>query len=359
MAVYVGIDLHSTNSYLAVVDEEGKKVYKKKLPNEGETILAALEPYRGELKGVVIESTFNWYWIVDLLMDEGYRVHLANPAGIQKYKGLKHSDDRSDAFWLAEMLRLGILPEGYIYPKEDRPVRDLLRKRGHFVRLRTSVINSLQNIITRSVGGFLSGDKIKRLKRDHVAEVLCGEEHLAITGSVCKEVVDTLTGQIKKIEKMVLKRVILLPQYSHLTTMPGVGEILGLTITLETGDIGRFVGVGNYASYCRKVPVSWTSNDKKKGRGNKKNGNKYLSWAFAEAAEMARRHDPAVRAWYNRKPAKTNMMVARTALAHKLARAAYHMMKEKQPFDVKRLFGYSVGPGGETGLGVGETTRSD
>ncbi len=342
-----------------MIDGEGKKVYRKKLPNEGAVILAGLEPFGRELKGVVIESTFNWYWIVDLLMDEGYRVHLANPAGIQKYKGLKHSDDRSDATWLAEMLRLGILPEGYIYPKEDRPVRDLLRKRGHLVRLRTSVINSLQNIITRSVGGFLSGNKMKQLTRDHVGEMLDGEEHLSLTGRVSKEVIDNLTRQIKKIEKAALKKVEPLPQYGYLVTMPGVGEILGLTITLETGDIGRFDGVGNYASYCRKVPVSWTSNDKKKGRGNKKNGNKYLSWAFAEAADKARRYDSLVRAWYNRKASKTNMMVARTALAHKLARAAYHMMKEEAPFDPKRLFGYSVGPGGETDVGVGETTRSD
>ena len=200
---------------------------------------------------------------------------------------------------------------------------------------------------------------MKQLRRDHVAQVLHGEEHLALTGSVCKKVIDTLTRQIKLIEKSALKKVIKVPQYTHLITMPGVGEILGLTITLETGDIGRFVGVGNYASYCRKVPVSWTSNDKKKGRGNKKNGNKYLSWAFAEAAEMARRHDPTVRAWYNRKAAKTNLMIARTALAHKLARAAYHMIKEGRPFDHKRLFGYSVGPGGRADGGVGETTKSD
>jgi transposase len=359
MAVYAGIDLHSTNSYVAVVDGEGKKVYKKKLSNDGALILEGLEPYRRDLKGVVIESTFNWYWLVDLLMEDGYRVHLANPAAIQKYKGLKHSDDRSDALWLAEMLRLGILPEGYIYPKEDRPVRDLLRKRSHLVKLRTSVINSLQNIITRSVGGFLSGNKMKQLTTDHVAEMLDGEEHLALTGRVSKEVIDHLTRQIKRIEKAALKKVRPRPQYRYLVTMPGVGEILGLTITLETGDIGRFLGVGNYASYCRKVPVSWTSNDKKKGRGNKKNGNKYLSWAFAESAELARRFDPLVRSWYNRKAAKTNMMVARTALAHKLARAAYHMMKEEAPFDQNRLFGCSVGPGGETDKGVGKTTRFD
>lgn len=219
MSVYAGIDLHSTNSYLAVINGEGKKVYKKKLPNDGAVLLAGLEPYRGDLKGVVIESTFNWYWIVDLLMDEGYRVHLANSAGIQKYKGLKHSDDRSDAFWLAEMLRVGILPEGYIYPKEDRPVRDLLRKRGHLVRLRTSVINSLQNIIARSVGGFLSGDKIKQLTRDNVADVLDGEEHLALAGRVSKEVMDHLTRQIKKIEKAALKKVRPLPQYSPTTAL--------------------------------------------------------------------------------------------------------------------------------------------
>ena len=101
--------------------------------------------------GVVVESTFNWYWIVDFLSEAGYRVHLANPAAIQKYSGLKHSDDKHDAFWLAEMLRLGILPEGYIYPKEERPIRDLLRKRGHLVRLRTSLILSLQNIVTRNL----------------------------------------------------------------------------------------------------------------------------------------------------------------------------------------------------------------
>jgi transposase len=200
---------------------------------------------------------------------------------------------------------------------------------------------------------------MKQLTTDHVAELLEGAEHLALTGRVSKEVIDHLTRQIKRIEKAALKKVRPLPQFRYLVTMPGVGDILGLTIALETGDIGRFFGVGRYASYCLKVPVSWTSNDKKKGRGNKKNGNKFLSWAFAEAAEMARRKDPSVRAWYNRKAAKTNMMVARSALAHKLARAAYHMMKEEAPFDQKRFFGYSVGPGGETDKGVGETTKSD
>ena len=112
MQLYAGIDLHSNNSYLGISDEEDRRHYKKRLPNEPDVILAELEPYRTDLVGIVVESTFNWYWLVDVLMDSGYRVHLANPAGIQKDKGLKHSGDKHDAFWLARLLRLGILAEG-------------------------------------------------------------------------------------------------------------------------------------------------------------------------------------------------------------------------------------------------------
>jgi transposase len=114
MKLYAGIDLHANNNYLAIIDENDTRVYKRKLPNQPDVILAELEPFKANISGIVVESTFNWYWLVDLLMDAGYCLHLANPAAIQKYKGLKHSDDNHDAFWLAHMLRLKILPEGYI-----------------------------------------------------------------------------------------------------------------------------------------------------------------------------------------------------------------------------------------------------
>jgi len=163
MRLYLGIDLHSSNSYLGIIDETGKRVFKKKLPNDPEIILDTLAPYKNDIVGIVVESTYNWYWLVDLLMAEGYTLHRANPTAIQKYSGMKYSDDQHDAFWLAEMLRLGILPVGYIYPKEDRPIRDLLRKRSHLVKLRTSLVISLQNIINRNNGFKLSGNKIKAL----------------------------------------------------------------------------------------------------------------------------------------------------------------------------------------------------
>ncbi|MGO9568913.1 MAG: IS110 family transposase [Desulfomonilaceae bacterium] len=339
MEVYAAIDLHASNSFLAVVDREGKRVFKRRLVNDSAILLNALEPYKEGMQGIAVESTFNWYWVVDAMMGAGYKVHLANPTAIQKYSGMKHSDDNSDAVWLAEMLRLGILPEGYIYPREERSVRDLLRKRTHLVKLRTSLINSLQNIVVRNTGAKVRADKIKQLTNDLVSPLLEQDENLAVTGQVSKQTIDFLTRQIKKVEKKVQGKIELKEEYSCLNTIPGVGSILSFTIMLETGPISRFPAAGNYASYCRKVPTRWTSTGKSKGSGNKKNGNKYLAWAFSEASELARRFDPAIRAWYDRKVSRTSRMCAHSALGHKLARAAYYIMRDQVPFDNKRLIG--------------------
>ncbi len=339
MRLYAGFDLHSNNSYLGIIDEEGSRVFKQKLGNEKGRITEALKPHKGDIEGVVVESTYNWYWLVDMLESEGYAMHLANPAAIKKYTGLKHSNDKDDALWLAEMLRLDILPEGYIYPKENRAVRDLLRKRGHLVRLRTSLIISLQHIITRNFGIKMNGNDIKSVRDNPVDRLFKGGDvNLALAGSSSKDSIDFLTKKIREVERAVLHQVELDESYKCLLSMPGVGKILALTIMLETGPISRFGRVGDYASYCRKVSSRWTSNGKMKGKGNKKNGNRYLAWAFSEAAELARRYDPAARKYYDRKFAKTNRMVAHNALAHKLARASYYVMRDGVPFSSEKLF---------------------
>ena len=338
MKLYAGIDLHSNNCHVAITDQEDKRIFHKKLPNRADVILAELDPYKTSLVSVVVESTFNWYWLVDCLMDVGYTVHLANPSAMQQYKGLKHLNDKHDAFWLAHMDRLGILPQGHIYPKEDRPIRDLLRKRGHLVRLRTSLIISLQGIIQRNCGCRLDGVKVKRFKTNHVEPLLSGHEDLALCGEVSKETIDLLSRQILKIEKQVLQKVELRTPYKSLLTIPGIGKILSLIIMLETGPIERFKKVGNFTSYCRKVPSAWMSNEKRKGKGNTKNGNKYLSWAFSEGAEFARRYDELAKAFYNKKAVRKNSSVAYSALAHKLARAAYYIMRDGVVFDGKKLF---------------------
>jgi len=338
MKLYSGFDLHANNTYIGIEDEEGKRLMTRKVDNDPNQILQVLNPYRKDIEGIVVESTYNWYWLVDSLMDEGYQVHLANPAAMQKYSGLKHGNDISDAYWLAEMFRLGILPEGYIYPKEERPIRDLLRKRSHFVRLRTSLVLSLQGIICRNYGVTLKSNDLKRIREDLVTPFMAENEDLQLAGTASKEVIDFFTHKIRQLENAVEKKVELKPQYEHLLTMPGIGKILGLTIMMETGPIDRFKKVGNYSSYCRKVDSKWTSNGKKKGNGNKKNGNKYLAWAYSEAAELSRRFSEECRVYYNRKMSKTNRMVAHTALARKMTRAAYYVMKDQVPFMPEKLF---------------------
>lgn len=274
MALYGAFDLHANNNYLAIIDENNKRIFKKKLYNEPELILKTLKPFQGELKGLVVESTFNWYWLVDLLMENNYKMHLANPSAIKKYEGLKHSDDNHDAFWLSHLLQLNILPECYIYPKEQRAVRDLLRKRGHLVQLRTSLILSLQNIIQRNTGQKISANVIKLKKNNILSELLSTEDSLSFAGKISKESIEHLSDQIRLIEKKVEATVELHDSFIKLQTVPGIGKILALST------IKRFNKVGNFASYCRKVPTQWKSNDKIKGAGNKKSGNKYLAWAM-------------------------------------------------------------------------------
>jgi transposase len=337
MKLYAGIDLHSSNNYIGIINEEDQRLYQKRLPNQLEYILAALEPFKDDMEGVVVESTYNWYWLVDGLMDQGYQVHLANPSAIQQYDGLKHTDDKWDSFWLAHMKRLDILPEGYIYPKEERHVRDALRRRLLFVRQRTSHILSLQSTITRNLGYKMSASEIKELN-DSDASKLFNDPFLILTARNNISTIRFLGNRIKEIENDVLSHTKVKPEFEKILTMPGIGKILGLTIMLEVGDINRFPKVGNYSSYCRAVKSEKLSNKKKKGEGNRKNGNKYLSWAYVEAANFANRHYSEVQSFYNRKKAKRNGVVAIKALSNKLARASYYVMRDQVPYDVNRLF---------------------
>ena len=337
MRVYAGIDLHSSNNYIGVIDEQDQRLYKKRLPNDLDTILSALAPFKKDLAGVVVESTYNWYWLVDGLQEHGYKVHLANPAAIKQYEGLKHTDDKWDAFWLAHMRRLNILPEGYIYPKDHRPVRDLLRRRLLFVRHRTAHLLSLQSMITRNLGTQMSGNAIKKLDGADVKE-LFDSPHLVFAGENNIAVISFLTDIIKRIEKQVMSDVKLRKEFKLLMTIPGIGKILALTIMLEAGDISRFPKVGNYSSYCRCVRSERLSNGKKKGENNTKNGNRYLSWAYVEAANFAIRFCPEAQRFYQRKKAKTNGVVAIKALANKIARASYYVMRDQVAYDVSKLF---------------------
>lgn len=334
---YSGIDLHSNNSVVTVMDDNDRVVAEKRLPNDLVKIIGFLSPWREELAGVVVESTYNWYWLVDGLQEAGFLVKLANTGAIKKYDGLKHSGDEADARHLAHLLRLGILPTGTILPPEHRAIRDLARKRMQLVRSRTSHILAIENIMARQQAVKITSNIIKRLTAEGVDQMgLPADVGLAVQSNLA--VIITLSAQIDLLEKRLQERVGERPEYVLLSSVPGIGRILATIILLETGPIDRFAAVGNFASYARCVDSQHTSNGKKKGEGNTKNGNKYLSWAFVEAANFALRFCPEAKRFYERKKAKTNTVVAIKALAHKLARACFHILKERKPFDVTRCF---------------------
>jgi len=338
MKLYAGIDLHSNNSVVSVIDEQDRVIAEKRLPNELERIVLFLAGFKRALVGIVVESTFNWYWLVDGLMLAGFRVHLANPAAIQQYEGLKHTSDQHDARWLAHLLRLGILAEGYIYPREARAVRDLMRRRMQLVQCRSAQVLAMQTQLMRSTGHSMRGDQLKRVELDTL-RARVADANVASGLQANWVVMRTLECEIERLEREILAQVRLAAQFEPLLSMPGVGKILGLCVMLETGEVSRFAKVGNFSSYARCVDSKKLSNGKKKGEGNVKCGNRYLAWAFMEAAHFAVRYSPRIGRFYERKAAKGNAMVALKAVAHKLARAAYHIMRTHEQFDETRAFG--------------------
>lgn len=337
MQTYAAIDLHSNNGVLTIIDETDRVLRQRRIPNRLEEFVDELEPFRATLQGVAVESTFNWYWLVDGLRERSFSVTLVNTSAVQQYKGLKRADDEYDAWWLAHMMRLGILPKGFIYPPGERPLRDLLRKRVALVQQKTANILSIQNLEARNRGTKISANEVKRLTPASVG-IMYEDGNLALALTTTLAVIETLESQVRLIEKTVLAKARLRPEWEMLQTVWGIGKILGLTIMYEAGTMSRFASPGDFASYCRCVDARRLSNGRKKADNNAKNGNAYLAWAFVEAAHFAVRHYPEAKRFYDRKAAKTNSIVATKTLAHKLARATFHVLREQTPFDPKKVF---------------------
>src|SRR5713226_3235185 len=162
--VMAGIDLHSNNVVIGIMDSDGKRLASRKVPCELKEIAKFLAPFKKRLEQVAVESTYNWYWLVDGLQALKYPVVLANPAAMQQYSGIKHADDTNDAFFLAELVRLKILPTGHIYDAQLRPVRDLLRRRMMLVHQRTALLLSFKSLYTRTTGQLLDLADAKKME---------------------------------------------------------------------------------------------------------------------------------------------------------------------------------------------------
>lgn len=339
MVLYGGMDLHGNNVYCTLIDGSYRPVLEKRLPNDLSVIIETLDPFKEGIVGLAVESTFNWYWLVDGLNKHQYPTRLVNTARMQENIGLKSANDKTDSRFLAKQMAMGILPEGYIYPEEERPMRDMLRRRMSLVHMRTGEWLRLEGLVARHSGQDLGINALSTIEGNKLEALLGGDPVVIEMAQVCYRHITFLDQEITMIERRVEKQVKLTDDYKRLMGIPGIGRILAMTIILETGPVTRFKGPGNYASYCRSVKAEHTSNGHRKGDGNSKCGNKYLGWAYVEAANFAIRYSPELRAWYQRKAAKTKRVVALKAMANKLAKAVFFILRDEVEFDVKRLVG--------------------
>lgn len=334
----LGLDLHSNNVVAVMIDDSERWVLKRKFLTNLPDILSALEPYKDTIFEIGVEATYNWYWLVDGLMEAGYKVRLAHPAKLEGYSGKKRTNDYHDAFHIAHLLRIKNFPDAYIYPREYRPLRDLMRKRSVLVKTKTKHMVSFINSVNRNLGIKIGSNKVKQLSDEDVEDLL-DHEYLVLSGKADISVVRHIQEEILILEKTIVKEARLKPEFKILLGIPGIGKVLALTIVFEMGTIARFSDAGNYLSYCRCVDSKKLTNGKKKGENNRKSGNGYLCWAYVEAANFAKRYCPYARVYYKHKLKETgHHVIATKALASKIARASYHVLKTGEIYDPEKVF---------------------
>jgi len=292
-ALYGGLDLHGDNVFCSLLDGMRRVVFERRLPNELDTICQAMAPYRNRIAALAVESTYNWYWLVDGLRRLGFPVRLANPARMQENIGLKAANDKTDARFIARQLVNGTLPEGYIYPEETRGVRDMLRRRMRLVQARTGEWLSLESLVARHTGRDMG---VKELASCDMEALFAGQPQALAMARANLRHIAFLAAEILALEKDATSQLPDKETYRLLMTVPGIGPVLARTILMETGPVSRFKGPGNYASFCRAVSSIHTSNNKKKGEGNGKCGNRYLAWAYVEAANLSIRYSSELHA---------------------------------------------------------------
>jgi transposase len=335
---YCGIDLHARSLYVHVLDAAGRTRLAQDLPASPAAVLDALAPFRDGLV-VGAECMFAWYWLADLCDREGIPFVLGHALAMKAVHGGKSKNDRLDAATIAGLLKGGFFPLAYVYPRDKRETRDLLRRRSVFVRQRAQVIAHIQN--TNSQYNLPAFDKKLTYKGNRSAAIADRFEHPSTRLSVSADLalVENYDTQIAALESHLVKsaKVDDPATFGFLRTVPGIGPILGLVMLYEVDAIRRFPEVGNFLSYSRLVPGRHESAGKVKGVGCRKLGNAHLKWAFSEAASLMLRSFPAAKSWMQRQAKKRGAKKAHAILEAKVGRAVYHLWRKQTVFDAKKF----------------------
>ena len=334
---YCGIDLHARSMYVCVLDQAGEKVVHRKIPTEPDPLLRLLKPYREDVV-VCVECMFCWYWVADLCVEEEIPFVLGHALYMKAIHGGKVKNDRIDCYKIAALLRGGNLPQAYVYPREMRATRDVLRRRLFFVRDRGGVYTHIQNTITQYNLEPFEGRIDQAKNRVGLLEHF---EDEAVQMSVAADtaLLDCYDETIDELELFLESQAKVHDgsTFHLLRTVPGIGKILSLTLLYEIHQISRFPGVGEFLSYGRLVAGSHESAGKIKKSGGRKMGNEYIKWAFSEAAPLYLRCNPKGQKLFQQLEKKHGKGKAMTILAIKLARAVYYMLRRREPFDHDRF----------------------
>ncbi len=343
---YCGVDLHARSIYACVLDQEGKKAVHRRISAKPEPFLQLIEPYREDVV-VSAECMFCWYWLADLCADEKIPFVLGHALYMKAIHGGKSKNDKIDSYKIAALLRGGNLPEAYVYPRQMRATRDLMRRRLYFVHKRAEMLCHIQNTISQ--GNLEPFERcIGQARNRHGLIEHFEEENVQMSVAADLATIESCDKTIKELELFLEKKGKIHDHetYHLLRTVPGIGNILSLTVLYEIHRIARFPGVGDFLSYARLVPGFRESDGKKKGIGGRKMGNPHLKWAFSEAAALFLRGNPPGQKYLDRLAKKHGKGKAMSILATKLGRAVYFMLRQRVPFDQHRFLNHRPPPRG-------------
>ncbi len=331
-----GVDLHGRNLYLCVLDADREIVLHRRVDCDEGKLLRALAPFREDLV-IGVECMFKWYWLSDFCEEHGIPFVLGHALEMKAVHGRKSGNDKLDAERIARLLESGMFPVAYVYPKQMRSTRDVMRRRSFMVNQRSALINHIQ--VTNLQYNLPELGKISKPEnREGIIERF---EDPSVRASVEADmaVIDIFDVVIRRLERTIIKSAKGHDGHAFalLKSVYGIGDVIGLTLLYEIHDIRRFKSLGGFLSYCRLIKCVKTSDDKPKGTGKRKQGNHHLKWAFSEAAALFLRANPEGQKLHSRLVKKHGKAKALGILAARLARSVYYMLHRNTPFDMERF----------------------
>lgn len=327
--IYVGMDVHKKSIQICVLDADGKVIRQCRIANDRESVLAF---FRGlDCAGVALEATYNWGMLYDLLMLLGIETHICDAREARLIGLNKVKTDKNDAFRLATLLRVGLLPECYVPTGNCRELRELVRARAGLKRTSTRIKNQIHAILANNWIKYEYTDLFGKAGRKFLENLDTKETcKLLITSKL--SVLDALDREIKVLESEVLRRAHLDKRAMLLLTILGIGELSALIILAEIGDIHRFGRAESLVNFAGLHPGEDSSGDRVRRGKITKEGSAWLRWIMVEAAQHTVREEGKIRDLYLRVEAKKGRNKAIVAAARELLVAIYYMLTRMEPY---------------------------